>query len=159
MGKNGTLGRWTQLKIEVNNEIKTTVIASYSPCKPGQTSYYSTYAQQTKCWVINGLKECAKNRFRKNLLEFIKLRKYKGDKIILMLDENENIQTRNLAKTLKSELYNMIDSIKTKVGNLKFLMYYRGQEQIDAIWIWKDLEAKKVMALPFFFGIGDYQGF
>ena len=59
MGKDGTgLGRQTQLRIEGNNEIKTTVITVYSPCNPKQSSYYSTYAQK-KYLEINGLKECA----------------------------------------------------------------------------------------------------
>ena len=53
----------------------------------------------------------------------------------------------------------MIDSIKSKVGNLRFITHYRGQEQIEAIWILKDLEATKAMTLPFFFSIGDHQGF
>ena len=47
--KNRTgLGRWTWIRIEGNNEIKTTVITVYSPCKTRKQSYYSTYAQQKK---------------------------------------------------------------------------------------------------------------
>ena len=108
---------------------------------------------------INGINECPKEKFRKKLLEFIKLRKFKGDKIILMLDGNENMQTRKWAKALKCEPYNMIDNIRSKVVNLRFPMHYRGQEQISAIWILKDLEATKAPVLSFFFSIGDHQWF
>ena len=42
IGKDGTeLRCWTWLRIEGNNEIKTTLITVYSPCKPRQTSYYT----------------------------------------------------------------------------------------------------------------------
>ena len=73
-----------------------------------------------------------------------------------MLDENENIQTGKQAKALKGEPYNMIDSVRSKVGNLKSPTYYRGQEQIDATWILKNLEATKATELSFF-SIGNHQ--
>ena len=47
--------------------------------------------------------------------------------------EMKNIQTGKLAKALQNEPYSMIDSIRTKVGNLKFPTYYIGQKKIDAI--------------------------
>ena len=76
-----------------------------------------------------------------------------------MMDGNENIQTGKLAKALTKEPFNMTDSIRTKIGDLKFATHYRGQEQIDAIWISKNLEATKATVLPFFFRIGDHRGF
>ena len=77
-----------------------------------------------------------------------------------MLDGNKNMQTGKLAKALKSEPFNMIDSIRTKVGNQKFATHFRGQEQIDAIyWISKAFEATKATAFPFLFIIEDYRGF
>ena len=151
MGKDGTgLGRRTWIRIEGNNEIKTTVITVYSPCKPRKHGYYSTFAQQKGYWTINGIKECSRENFRKYPLEFIKLCKYKEDKIILMLDGNENIHTRKLTKALNGKPYNMIDITMIKVGNLRFRMCNKCQEQIDAIWISKDLEATKATVLPFF---------
>ena len=57
------------------------------------TSYVSTYVQQKRYWDINSCPGCAKDKFRTDLLAFIKLRKNKGDKIIIMLDGNENMQT------------------------------------------------------------------
>ena len=56
------------------------------------------------------------------------------------------------------EPYNMIDGISSKVGNLKLPMHYRGQEQIDAIWISKDLEATIATVLSSCFSIGNHQG-
>ena len=53
----------------------------------------------------------------------------------------------------------MIDSIRTKIGDKKFATHFRGQEQIDAIWISKGLKTTTATALPFFFSIGDHRGF
>ena len=64
MGKDETgLGGWTWIKIEGNNEIKTTVITAYSPCKPTKHSYYSIYAQQKRYRAINYIKKCSKTFF------------------------------------------------------------------------------------------------
>ena len=51
----------------------------------------------------------------------------------------------------------MIDGIRSKVGNFKFPTWYRGQEQIDSIWISKDLKVKRAKFLTFFFRIGDHR--
>ena len=53
----------------------------------------------------------------------------------------------------------MIYSIRSKVGNDKFVTHYRCQEQTDAIWISKDLEATKVTVFPIFINIYDHKGF
>ena len=159
MGKDETsLGRWSWIHIDGNNCIKTTVITAYSPCKPRQHSYYSTFSQKQRYLNINGINECPKINLRKGVLDFIELRKSKRDKIVLMLDGNKNMQTGKLAKALKSELFNMIDSIRIKIGDQKFATHFRCQEKIDAIWISKDLEATKATAFPFS-SIGDHRGF
>ena len=47
--------------------------------------------------------------------------------------ETKICKTKKLAKTLKIKPFNMLDSIMTKVANLRFPTYYGDQEQIDAI--------------------------
>ena len=98
--------------------------------KPRQTSYYSNYAQQKRYWAINGFQGHGKDKFRTDLLDFIRLRKYKGDKIIFILDENENMQTGKMAKELLQKPYNMTGSIRGKVGNMKFPTWYRCQRKL-----------------------------
>ena len=48
---------------------------------------------------------------RRNLLEFIVALKRKGNRIILMLDGNENMRMGKLAKKLREEPINMRDAI------------------------------------------------
>ena len=55
----------------------------------------------------------------------MKLRKPQVDKIVPILDGNDNMQTGKLAEALISEPLNMTDSIRTKVGNQNFPTHYR----------------------------------
>ena len=81
-----------------------------------------------KNWDINSYHGCTKDKFRTDLLAFIKLCKNNRDKIVLMLDGNENMQIGKTAKALLQKIYNIIDSIRSKIGNLKSPTYHRGQE-------------------------------
>ena len=80
-----------------------------------------------KNWDINSYHGCTKDKFRTDLLAFIKLHNNKGDKIIIMLDGNENMQTWKTAKAFSQEPCSMKDSIRSKFGSLKFPTWYRGQ--------------------------------
>ena len=152
------LGRWSWLRIRGNNDIVTTIIAVYSPCKPRKHSLLSSYAQQTRYWDMQGIKMCAKKKCRMDLMEFIRNRKQEGENIILMIDGNENMVIGKMAQELSEEPINMRDPIRTRVGSLRFPTWFRGQDQIDAIWISEGLKALKVTFLPFFFSIGDHRG-
>ena len=80
------------LRIEGNSDIKTIFITVYLPCKPKKQVIFLHMHNNNKNWDINSYHGCTKDKFRTDLLAFIKLHKNKGDKIILMLDGNENIQ-------------------------------------------------------------------
>ena len=75
-----------------------------------------------------------------------------------MIDGNENMRMGKLANTLRKEPINMRDAIRDRVGNCKFPTWFRGQEQIDAIWTSEEIEFNSMTFLPFFFGIGDHRG-
>ena len=65
---------------------------------------------------------------REDLIKFILESKGKADRVILMIDGNENMRTGALAKRLKQRDINMRDSIREKVGSLKFPTWFQGQE-------------------------------
>ena len=99
---------------------------------------------------------CAKKKCRKYLIKFILESRTKGERFILMIDGNENMRTGTLAKRLRQTDINMRDSIRDKVGSLKFPTWFRGQEQIDAIQVSDEIEIERATMLPFFFGVGDH---
>ena len=75
-----------------------------------------------------------------------------------MVDGNENMRTGKLANKLREEPLLMRDAIRDRVGNRRFPTWFRGQEQIDAIWTSEEVEVESMTYLPFFFGIGDHRG-
>ena len=107
---------------------------------------------------MRGEETCAKKKCREDLIKFILESRTKGERVILMIDGNENMRTGALAKRLKQRDINMRDSIREKVGSLKFPTWFRGQEQIDAIWVSDELKVESATMLPFFFSIGDHRG-
>ena len=65
------LGRWSWIRLTGDNDLHTTIIYAYSPCKPRKTSLLSTYAQQMRYWQLHGSTMCAKEKCRLDLLSFI----------------------------------------------------------------------------------------
>ena len=152
------LGRWSCIRIKGNNHLVTTIISAYLPCKPRKQSLLSTYAQQSRYWAIHGINICAKKKGRNDLIQFIKNRKQDGENIILMVDGNESMRIGQLVSELREESIGMRDPIRSRVGSRKFPTWFRGQDQIDAIWISENITATKITFLPFFFSIGDHRG-
>ena len=97
------------------------------PCKPRKQSMLSNYAQQERYWRMKGKEKCAKKKCREDLIKFILESRIKEERVILMIDGNENMRTGALAKRLKQRDINMRDSIWDKVGSQKFPTWFRGQ--------------------------------
>ena len=152
------LGRWSWIRIKGNNNLVTTIISAYLPCIPRKQSLLSTYAQQSRYWAIRGINICAKKKCRNDLLQFIKNRKQEGENIILMVDGNESMRIGKLASALREDSVGMRDPIRSRIGSKKFPTWFRGNDQIDAIWISENITATKITFLPFFFSIGDHRG-
>ena len=64
-------------------------------------SLLSTYSQHIRYWKIQGITVCAREKFRIDLVTFMKYCRAKGGIIILILNENEIIQTGKLARESK----------------------------------------------------------
>ena len=99
---------------------------------------------------------CPRTKAREDLLEFISDKNREGNRIILMIDGNENMRTGKLGNILKKEFLNMRDAICDRVGNRRFTKLFCDQEKIDAIWTSEEIEVDSMTYLPFFFGIGDH---
>ena len=91
------------------------------------------------------------------MLQFIRVTKEAGDKVILMIDGNEIMLQGKLARELRKDEFGMKDHIWNRIGNKKFPTWFRGQEQIDAIWTSDDIEVSNISFLSFSFSIGDHR--
>ena len=80
-----------------------------------------------------------------------------GDKLILILDGNENMKNGQLARMLRTPDLDMKDAIKSRSGMDGPATFVRGSRQIDAAWVTPDIEISAASFLPFFFGVGDHR--
>ena len=84
--------------------------------------------------------------------------KEEGDKLILFIDSNENMEKGQLQQMLQNEGIDMRDVIKYKSKMPGPPTFVRDTRQIDAVQITKDIEIDAACFTPFYFGIGDHRG-
>ena len=69
----------------------TRVVTAYQPCKPNKLANSATYAQQKRYWMLHGCSQCLRKLFRENLIQLLTEWKENGDRIILLMDANEDM--------------------------------------------------------------------
>ena len=151
------LGRWCWVKFQGRN-LNTRVVTAYQPCKPNKLASSATYAQQKRYWMLHGCSQCPRKLFRENLIQLLTEWKENGDRIILLMDANEDMKSGQLASLLSAPSLNMIDVIKNKAGQDGPHTWIRGKRQIDGVWATRDVRTERACFLPFFFCIGDHRG-
>ena len=80
-----------------------------------------------------------------------------GDKLVLMIDANKNLNKVKLEKELISQLH-MINAMKSRINCPGPNTFHLGSKKVDRIWITQDLDISSACFLPFYFGIRDYRG-
>ena len=111
----------------------------------------------TVFWNTRRDSRCPKVIFQEDLLAQLTLWRNEGDKIVLMLDANEDLSHGKLEKALKEQL-NMIDAVKARSNCPGPNTFHTGSKQVDGIWVTQDLDISLACFLPFFFGAGDHRG-
>ena len=95
--------------------------------------------------------------FRNDLLDAIKQWRSQGDRIILMIDANENVLTGQLADSLRADEVGMVEAVHSRTPGPGPKTWFRGKESIDGIWISNDLVCKGTSYLPFHADLGDHR--
>jgi hypothetical protein len=98
---------------------------------------------------------CPRVLFRKHLLQALTSWQEDGEKLILLMDANECLETGQLAKDLIA--LGMHDAIKTRTNSPGPPTFQSGSKQIDGIWMSSDLLAQSASFLPLFVGVGDHR--
>ena len=84
-----------------------------------------------------------------------KKQKQKYERMILMMDANEDINKRELERALTQ--LGMWDSVKENTGQKGPETHLRGKNKIDGIWSTKDIDCHAARFIPLWSGIGDYR--
>ena len=87
------LGRWAWLHIKGTKNASTRIISAYRPCKTRSVLHNSTvYRQQVKRLKELDLDICPLDQYTIDLIALLRKRIAAGDKIVLMIDSNEDVR-------------------------------------------------------------------
>ena len=151
------LGRWSWYLLEGSPGHRTRVVTAYAPCG-GAQSREGTYFHHNLNYIrTKGLRTNPKDMFRDDLVEAIRQWRAQDDRVILMIDANENVLTGKLATCLADSDIGMVEAVHSRKAGPGPKTWFRGKEAIDGIWISSDLVCKGASYLPFHADLGDHR--
>ena len=152
------IGRWSWMLFKEEREKRTRIITVYQPNKTNDPMKSGTPYQQQKRFLLNeNIDLCPNEVLRKDLIKQITKWMNKGDRIIVMVDCNEDVRQGKLTQRL--EEIGLRSPIRQKFGESNMpATYHAGIKPIDDIFISKDLTFRDTGYLPFGDGPGDHRG-
>ena len=157
MGTDDTgLGRWCWARFRGKDNHTTRVISAYQPCRANKRKLRSVYEQHRRYFRSKRIRGCPRAMFKKDLITAMKEWRAEGDRLILMLDANEDLNRGPLQRKLRSELQ-MRDLIRERSNKAGPKTYFRGSTQIDGAFATPDVDCSGARFLPFWAGIGDHR--
>ena len=113
MGKDESgLGRWCWIKLR-GTTTSTRIIVAYEACRTRKTAQNATMAQQRRYWRTKGDKRCPRKIFREQLIKTLHEWKEEGDKLILFIDSNEDMEQGILQKIVDQTINTPLNNQNT----------------------------------------------
>ena len=136
------LGRWSWLQLEGHRNQRVRIVSAYNPCRT-PTNHYATVYSQHK-WYYNSIKKdvCPRKQFRRDLCAFLQSCQADNERIILMIDCNENLlKMHDLHSHITNDPLYLIDPIRLKYGAMDELppTTDKGSYPIDSIFVSPEL--------------------
>ena len=134
------LGRWTWMRFIGRNGHKARIITAYVPCRSTIERHATVWAQQTSYLRTQGEKRCPRVVLLEDLAKAMIEWRSRGEKLILLVDANEDTSCGKLWQRLRQPDLDMHEGIQTKHPNLPKTPTFRdGWVPIDGIFVTKDL--------------------
>ena len=150
------LGRWSWISIRGARGGVTRVLTAYQPVR-ARKGHSTVYSQHRRYFRRIRREGCPRDFFKRDLLHLLRQWRAQGDRLIVMMDGNENMNDGKLEKELSAEDLDMHDVVRSRRNCDGPATWFRGSKQIDAIWATKDIGIIRAAFLPFWFGIGDHR--
>jgi len=147
------LGRWIWMRL-TGNGAATRIITAYTPYTTRKTAISATIAQQRRYWRLQSEYQCSRKLLRRDLIAKMLEWREEGDKLILILDGNEDMKNGQLARMLRHPDLDMKDAVKARSNIEGPVTFVRGSRQIDGAWVTPDIEISAACFLPFFWSRG-----
>ena len=127
------LGRWCWTLYRGKHNITLRVISAYRPCKTSATGSNTVFSQHQRYFTSRKENKCPRESILKDIGDEIKKWKEEGNQIILMMDCNEDVRTKNFQQWL-GEL-GLKNAILDKHGQEAPPTFHKGSAPIDGIFI------------------------
>ena len=95
--------------------------------------------------------------FRDDLCAVLKQWRSLGDRIVLMMDANDNVLNGHIAHALADERIELKEAVHAMTPGQGPKTHFRGKQSIDGIWYTPDLELKGASYLSFDADMGDHR--
>lgn len=150
------LGRWSWILLKGKNMNKVRIITVYQPnlCR-NSTNPASVYSQHRKFFLDHDIETCSLDMFRQDLITQVKAWLAQRNKIIILIDANEDVRVGPLSSQL--EELGLISAIRSRHGHRCPPTQHMGSSLIDDIFVSRGISVKKSGFLPFRDGPGDHR--
>ena len=149
------LGRWSWIRIE-SKRFVTRIVSAYKPnIVKDPAKLGAVYMQQYSFWIQKDNDTCPNVLLEQQLVEQVAKWREKNERIILMIDMNEDIRKANLTKMLES--VGLISPFRQKYGDKLPATYHLGSAPIDDMFVSQDITIEKVGYGAFGDGPGDHR--
>ena len=145
--------------MEGEHGVRTRLITAYAPVGGKDSGPESYWKQQLRYIQNNSLNTTPFKMFCDDLCEVLKTWRSKGDRIILMMDANDNVFKGKLSKRLADKPIEMKEAVhgvkpgqgpNTHSSNTKLV-------PIDGIWHTPEIQVRTAAYLPFDLCLGDHR--
>jgi hypothetical protein len=151
------LGRFLSYVLEGRNGHRTRVVTVYAIGRNRSERLASYYQQQVRYIQLHNLRTTPWQLLEDDLLQQLRVWRASGERIILMMDANENITTGRLCRQLGNDDIELQNSTLLRHGKLPTNTHADGSEPIDGLWHTPDVEITEVKWLSFEESPGDHR--
>ena len=95
--------------------------------------------------------------FREDLLGQLRKWRKNANRVVLMMDANEDVINGAICKQLSGEDLNLREVVNYHTGTRGPKTYFRGKDAIDGIWVSEEIEISAAAYLPFDPELGDHR--
>ena len=149
------LGRWCWAKFVGKNDHVTRLVSAYQPVRAGKRQLKAVYQQHRRYFRSKGEFQCPRALFRRDLIASVQEWKQAGERVIVMLDANENLARGHLSRAFRS--MGLRDLVHERTQTAGPATWFRGRHQIDGVFATAGVECHGARFLPFWAGIGDHR--
>ena len=155
------LGRWCWMSFQGKGGIVTKIITAYRPCKAKRETIGAVYNQHARYFEQRGDRTCPKKLFDRDLGSLLKKWRDNKDRIILMIDANDDLDGHNRFTTMMEDL-DMREVVRAKHPDLPRIPTFKrgdrtGSNQIDGVFATSDIRIDTGTWLAFHKFIGDHR--